>query len=211
MKRIVKYVFPFVAIAGLLMPFSAAAQSCDTMLGAVNNFLLSNPGDGLVHSTMVTNRADGAYASYSEMGPGIGFTGQPAWLFYHPAQKGLLYTSPAYVEGTMMSYFSDRRFEPQNNQGITAAWAPFNPNNLDRVTVRIYLTHGYVPGNPPLIAQAINPGQVLVVLNSWGNSVLSFQGSCQNGLLSGYLQSPPTNVWTQFVISVNAVIQVLPQ
>ena len=43
MKRNAKYLLCFVALAGLLMPFPAAAQSCDTLLGAINNFFLSHP------------------------------------------------------------------------------------------------------------------------------------------------------------------------
>jgi hypothetical protein len=113
---------------------------------------------------------------------GSSFHGLPGSLYYHPARVVGYRIFPAYVEGTMSSYFSDRRFEPQNNQGIP--WAPFNPNNVDTVTIRIFLTSGL----------GTNSGLVQVVLNSWGDTLLSFQGSCQNGLLTGYLQSPPTNV-----------------
>ena len=211
MKRIAKYIFCFVALAGLLMPFPAAAQSCDTMLGSFNNFFLTNTDPAAVpvlDSTIVTNRADGAYASYSEGAPNGIITGsgtvQPAELHYHPAQQVrtwngfVLWTTPAYAEGTMSSYFSDRRYQPQNNKGFFYSWAPFNSDNVDQITVRIYLTQGQLGW----FSAPINPGEVSIVLNSWGNTQLSFQGSCQNGLVTGYLQSPPTNVWTAFVISL---------
>ena len=211
MKSITKYIFCFVTFAGLSMTLPAAAQSCDTMLGAFNSFFLSNTDPAAVPvltSTIVTNRADGAYASYSEGAPNGIITGsgtaQPGELYYHPAQQvrflngQILYTTPAYAEGTMSSFFSDRRYQPQNNEGFFYAWAPFNPNNLDQITVRVYLTQG----RQSYFAPPINAGEVSVVLNSWGNTSLSFQGSCQNGLLTGSLQSPPTNVWTAFVISL---------
>jgi hypothetical protein len=163
----------------------------------------------VLQSAIVTNRADGAYASYSEWTPKDNITGtaaaQPAELYYHPAQQvriwngPVLFTTPAYAEGTMSSFFSDRRYQPQNNEGFFYDWAPFNPNNRDQITLRVYLT----PGRQSYFAPPINAGEVSVVLNSWGNTSLSFQGSCQNGLLTGFLQSPPTNVWTAFVISLN--------
>lgn len=209
-NKIAKWFFCFLALAGVLMPFPAAAQSCDTMLGAFNTFFVQNSGVigavPVLYSTIVTNRADGAYASYSE-GPLANFITSggsvtPGELYYHPAQLvrygPYFFDTPAYVEGTMSSYFSDRRYEPQNSQGLYYPWAPFNPGNVDTITVRIYLTQGQQG-----LFTTVNAGQVSVVLNSWGNNQLTFQGSCQNGLLSGQLQSPPTNIWTQFVISLN--------
>jgi hypothetical protein len=169
----------------------AAAQSCSATLNNINSwFLNGGSGPGLLNfvaTTMNSNRADGGYVSYGE-----GQNGTGGQLSYHAVQKIGAYTYPAYIEGTLAQYFSDRRYQPPN---AGYAWAPFNPNSTDRLGVRIFLEDGITFG--------IRQGEVVLIGYSWGGGTTTFQGRCNEGMLYGFTPLAPTNVWTLFTFSLN--------
>jgi hypothetical protein len=100
-------------------------------------------------------------------------------LTYHPKAMGSL--DPPYLEGTLVQYFSARRYDPTNTGLIP--WAPFNPFQVDNVGITIYL--GSSPA-PPL-GSGVKLGQVTYTLYAFGNLQLTMQGICQDGLLYGFV------------------------
>jgi len=179
--------FAPLAISAALIALSftphASAQSCDSMLNDIDNWFITQPngpGNYSIAFTMVTNRSDGKYASYSE-----GNSGSPAELFYHPASRVGLFWFPAYLQGTVRQYFSDRRWAPS---GGLFAVNPFDPGRTDQTQVTISLGSS-IFGSPE--------GEVTLTLLSWGNSQVSFPASCQDGLMYGF------NGNTMFVMSLN--------
>jgi hypothetical protein len=195
MNAIAKYVLCMAAVLGLWIPAPANAQSCTTFLTGINNWFLTQPkGSGTysINFTMASNRTDGTYVSYSEGGSGT--PGIPA---YHPATSSGFFRTPAYLQGTLTEYFSDRRYVPP--PGLGFPWAPFNPGNTDSLGVTIYLGNAA----PRPLGNGATLGEVVLTLKSWGNASYSFQGLCTDNMLYGFLALPPTNVPNLFVASLN--------
>jgi len=162
---------------------NATAQSCNAMLTDFQNWFQTQPngpGNYSISFNMVTDRADGRYASYAEGGGA-----SSASLYYHPATSvGFIYV-PAYLQGTAVQYFSDRRFTTSPG---TFALDPFDPARTDQIRVTINLG-STIFGSPF--------GQVTITLLSWGNAQSTFAPSCQNGLMYGFVGN------TMFVMSLN--------
>jgi hypothetical protein len=162
---------------------NAKAQSCDPMLNDILNWFVTEPngpGNYKIDFNMVTNRSDGKYASYSEGQGPIATTGE---LDYHPASVVGFFFVPAYLQGTVRQYFSDRR-----STTSAGSLAPFDPGRTDQTRVTINL--GATILGAPL-------GQVTLNLLSWGNAQSTFAPSCQNGLMYGFVDN------TMFVMSLN--------
>jgi hypothetical protein len=171
------------AAAVLAIAPNAKAQSCNPMLTDIQNWFQTQPngpGNYSINFNMVTNRSDGKYASYSE-----GSAGTPGQLYYHPASNVGFFFIPAYLQGDVTQYFSDRRFTTSPG---TFAIDPFDPARTDQTRVTILL------GNTILGAPF---GQVTITLLSWGNAQSNFIPSCQNGLMYGFVGN------TMFVMSLN--------
>jgi hypothetical protein len=206
MSRILRG-FASLPLLGMLAVGSgtAKAQSCGTFLSDINNWFLTQPdgpGTYKIRFTVVTNRTDGNYASYSE-----GSVGSLGTLTYRPARwiRGISY--PPALQGTMTQYFSDRRYAP-NGSGLI--WAPFDPGRTDSLGVTILLESGFLA----------TQGEVILTLKSWGGTALAFQGQCtgelndgSGGLIYGVLQWPPQSggSTTMAVMSLNEVFTPNPQ
>jgi hypothetical protein len=182
MRRSAKYFLCVVALAAAWIPVPARAQDCTTFLSNLQTWLVTKPkgaGTYEISFNMVTNRSDGRYGSYSE-GP----TGTPAMLTYHPAHFIGGFWIPAYLQGEVVQYFSDRRYLPGG--GIGFAWAPFDSSKTDKTLVTINLS-----------TLGTSFGTVTLTLLSWGNAQVSFKGSCQDGLMYGFTGN------TMVVMSLN--------
>jgi len=161
----------------------APAQSCDAMLSDIVNWINTQPngpGNYSITFTAVTNRSDGHYASYLESpttAAGAVVPG-PGKLTYHPPYTIGGWFFPAYLQGDMAQFFSDRRYGPGN---------PFDPSKTDKTRVTISL--GTYLG--------VQFGQVTFTLLSWGNAQSTFIPSCQNGLMYGFIDN------TMVVMSLN--------
>ena len=153
------------------------------MLTDIQNWFQTKPkgpGNYQIDFNMVTDRSDGKYASYSE-GPGASI----GHLYYYPAHISGLILFPAYLQGDVRQYFSDRRWA--SGPGLFAV-NPFDPAHTDNTRVTINLGTSIF---------GIPFGQVTITLLSWGNAQSSFVPSCQNGLMYGFVGN------TMFVMSLN--------
>lgn len=171
-------------IASLGMPHAAMAQTCDAFLQDLQTWVTTQPngpGDYRISFTMATNRTDGQYVSFSE--------GQ---LLYHaPSSSGYFYL-PAYFQGDMTQYFSDRRFDPHPvPNGFLNPWAPFNPDKTDKLRVNVSLGWS-------IFGSAL--GKTTFTLLSWGNGQSSLTPSCPAGL-NGLMYGTISN--TMYVMSLN--------
>ena len=181
-RGIAKFALCMVALAGLWMPVPANAQNCNAFVkNIINNFGTVPTGkQGEMQVALVSNRSDGRYVTYGEMPTMSGNNGGSGPLVYYPANH---WGFPAYLQGTLSQFFSDRRF---NQNGFFND--PFNPQATDSLGIVIYL------GSYPLYG--IAPGEVVLTLNSWGGGSFSFQGQCQDGMINGFYGN------TEFVLSL---------
>jgi hypothetical protein len=170
----------------LAAPAGAHAQDCTTyMQNIINNFSNIPPGgQATMQVAMVSNRSDGRYVSYGEKPSMSGTNGSSGPLVYYPGGWTWFGYYPATLQGTLSQFFSDRRFNQNGSFND-----PFDPANTDNLGITIFLEYSYVEG--------VNPGEVVLTLNSWGGGQLSFQGQCQNGMINGF-----DGVNTEFVLSL---------
>jgi hypothetical protein len=167
---------------GTAFALHASAQSCDAMLNDIVNWITTQPngpGSYTVAFTAVTNRSDGLYASYLEAPTLVGTPSGSGTLTYHPPYTIGGWFFPAYLQGDMAQFFSDRRYAPYSS--------PFDPSKTDKTRVTISL--GTYLG--------VQFGQVTFTLLSWANAQLAFMPSCQNGLMYGFIDN------TMVVMSLN--------
>jgi hypothetical protein len=164
-------------VAWLPLP-AAAASSCASQLGALNNWFVTQPqGYGTYQAkvTFASNRSDGGYVSYAASGTFD--NAYSAYLNYHPAQTGGVGGHPAYIsdDGSgLQQFFSNRLYGPPFND------APFAMTNTDSLGIKIFLQ-----GNT---AQKIDAGDTAFTLYSWGNTIIPMNGNtCKNGVLFGFM------------------------
>jgi hypothetical protein len=166
------------AAIGLWAPKPAAASSCTTPLGAFNQWFLAQPngpGNYEIDSLFASNNSNGSYVSYGE-----GSAASPIALTYHAAlapRGPKLPGYPAYISESSpaVQYFSDRRYGPPGS----LATYPFNPSATDSLGIQIILQDW-----PRLNIPA---GQTTFTLYSWGKSQYTMAGTCQNGMLYGFI------------------------
>ena len=165
------------AFAAVAVTPQAKAQSCNAVLTDIANWFQTQPnGPGYysVRFNMVTNRADGLYASYAE-GP----SGTPAEMYYHPAHTVFSLWYPPYMQGDTVQYFSDRRYPPPSDP-FGFAIEPFNSALTDKTRATIELGSSLILPHPHF-------GDVTITLLSWGNASSTFTPVCQNGVMYGFV------------------------
>jgi len=184
-QQIAKFALCLTTLAVLQIPIPAHAQSCTTFGQNIVKTFGTIPvgGKGVMQAALVSNRSDGRYVSYGEMPSISGNNGGSGPLVYHPATTVLGIPYPAYLQGTLAQFFSDRRFNP-----VGFFTDPFNPQNTDSLGIVVYLQGSGI--------FKINPGEVVLTLNSWGGGSYSWQGLCQDGMINGFYQN------TEFVLSL---------
>jgi hypothetical protein len=179
-RRVTLAVLSAVAI-GLCAPKPAAASSCSTYLGNINNWFLTKPqGNGYYNllATMVEMNTGRSYTAYAEASASSGGSGQGGTLSYHAASGGY----PAYVQdggakaNSIAEYFSDRRYT-EGNGGLQATY-PFSAAAADNLGMKFYLQDDS--------AKSITAGETVLTLYSWGNATATFPTTCTNGMLYGF-------------------------
>jgi hypothetical protein len=168
-----------VAVFALWIPVPAAASSCTSYLGSFNNWFITQPkgpGNYYLESLYAANDAAGKYVSYGESPEGT--TVSLAYTAAVPPRGPQLPGYPAYVSETehVSQYFSDRRY---SGGGLTTY--PFNPAAIDQLGIQIFLQDW-----PRL---NISAGQTVFTLYTWWKSKYTMIGTCQNGLLYGFIGS----------------------
>jgi hypothetical protein len=169
---------------GVCVPKPAAASSCSTYLGNINNWFLTEPqGSGYYNLlvTMVDMNASRSYAAYAEANPSFGNLPQGGTLSYHRASGGY----PAYVQDSgskadsIGEYFSDRRYQKVNNPFQPSY--PFNPGAADNLGMKFYLQDDS--------AKSITAGETILTLYSWGNGTVTFPTTCTSGMLYTFINN----------------------
>jgi hypothetical protein len=167
---------------GLCVPKPAAASSCSTYLGNINNWFLTKPlGNGYYNLSvrMIEMNSAKSYSAYAEGSPADGGTNET--LNYHAAAGGY----PAYVQdagaqaNSIAEYFSDRRYQQVPNPFQPNY--PFNPGATDNLGTKFYLQDDS--------AKSITAGETILTLYSWGNATATFPTTCTSGMLYAFINN----------------------
>jgi hypothetical protein len=129
-----------------------------------------------MEATMATNNTSNSpYVSY----------GAPTPLTYVPGHReGATYIPPSLQStGAMQQFFSDRTWSPSVPPGEFAPTYPFNPAATDNLGVTVWLGTGGLYSTTS--GYEIQPGDITFILDSWGNTVVSFVPERCDGMIYG--------------------------